>query len=190
MADGDGSFFTRKVGPLPLWGWVAVALVGWYLYKKYSSGSTSSVLSGTTSSTSVPTETLTTPGGSYSGPVGQAPPSVTNPSPGNPSGPATSPGSTGTAAFTPPTNAQLVGSGYLESSGPGSQGNSITDAAGNQYLYVSSPAQLSVLVPQGNTYVQTAPGVFTQENLASPSWGSTQAPIYQRTGTAPATTGS
>lgn len=56
---GGGNVFTRKLGPLPMWGWMAIALLlalFYYLYKKNQSGSSSS---GATSSPS----TVNTPGG-------------------------------------------------------------------------------------------------------------------------------
>jgi LysM repeat protein len=48
-----GNVFTRKVGPLPMWGWMAIALVlafVFYLYKKHTSSS-SSTSSGSNSAT-------------------------------------------------------------------------------------------------------------------------------------------
>lgn len=42
---GGGNVFTRKIGPLPMWGWmgiVALLAVFYYLYKKNQSASTSS----------------------------------------------------------------------------------------------------------------------------------------------------
>lgn len=67
---GQGSFLTRKVGPLPMWGWIAVAVVGFYLYSKItgSGASTSTAASGTTVPNQA-TETITTPYGSYTGPA-------------------------------------------------------------------------------------------------------------------------
>lgn len=57
---GGGNVFTRKLGPLPMWGWMAIALLvalGYYLYKKNQSGATSTAASGTSPST------VNTPGG-------------------------------------------------------------------------------------------------------------------------------
>src|ERR1700758_5566049 len=34
------NILTRKVGPLPAWGWAAVAFVGTYLYLRYRAGKT------------------------------------------------------------------------------------------------------------------------------------------------------
>jgi len=180
-----GEFFTRKVGPLPVWAWAAVALVAVYLYRRSTSSSTTA---STTASTGVtpPTETITTAGGTYSGPVNAAPSSITNPttpSPGNTGTTTVSPGNTGVAAFTPPSTASLSGSGYWESSGPGSGQIPITDQSGAAYTWIASPAQLPILEGAQNTYVQSAPGVFTPVNI--PQQGSGLAagtPIYQKTG--------
>jgi LysM repeat protein len=54
-----GNVFTRKLGPLPMWGWMGIALalaIVFYLYKKKTSSSTSSQNSAQNSS-------LNTPGG-------------------------------------------------------------------------------------------------------------------------------
>lgn len=54
---GGGNVFTRKIGPLPMWGWMLIALlvaVFYYLYKKNQSGS---------SSTAQSPSTVNTPGG-------------------------------------------------------------------------------------------------------------------------------
>lgn len=54
MADetgtGGGNVFTRKIGPLPMWGWMAIALlvaVFYYLYQKNNSSSGSASTTGT-----------------------------------------------------------------------------------------------------------------------------------------------
>ena len=42
---GGGNVFTRKIGPLPMWAWMGIALalaIVYYLYKKHTSSSTSS----------------------------------------------------------------------------------------------------------------------------------------------------
>jgi hypothetical protein len=35
----DGNFLTRQAGPLPVWGWVAVGVVGYLGYRWYTTGS-------------------------------------------------------------------------------------------------------------------------------------------------------
>jgi hypothetical protein len=45
-----GNIFTRKLGPLPMWAWMAVALVlaiAYYLYKKHTTAAASSATSNT-----------------------------------------------------------------------------------------------------------------------------------------------
>jgi hypothetical protein len=58
---GGGNVFTRKLGPLPMWAWMGIALliaVGYYLYKKNTAANSSNT-SGASSSPS----TVNTPGG-------------------------------------------------------------------------------------------------------------------------------
>jgi LysM repeat protein len=50
---GGGNVFTRKLGPLPMWAWMGIALalaIVYYLYKKHTSSSTSSTSSAQNSS--------------------------------------------------------------------------------------------------------------------------------------------
>jgi hypothetical protein len=57
---GGGNVFTRKLGPLPMWAWMGIALlvaVGYYLIRKQQSGANNT--SGASSSPS----TVNTPGG-------------------------------------------------------------------------------------------------------------------------------
>lgn len=87
---GGMSFLTQKAGPLPVWGWIAVAVVGFIIYKKLQSGSSTGTTTGATAGSAAsgtqPTETLTTPYGTYTGPAqGGIPSSIL-------SGPAPTPG--------------------------------------------------------------------------------------------------
>lgn len=53
----SGNVFTRKVGPLPMWAWMGIALalaIVYYLYKKHESGSSSSTSSAQNSSMNTP----------------------------------------------------------------------------------------------------------------------------------------
>jgi LysM repeat protein len=53
----SGNVFTRKVGPLPMWAWMGIALalaIVYYLYKKNKAGSTSSQNSAQNSSVNTP----------------------------------------------------------------------------------------------------------------------------------------
>lgn len=54
---GGGNVFTRKIGPLPMWAWMGIALalaIVYYLYKKHQSGSSSSTSSTQNSSMNTP----------------------------------------------------------------------------------------------------------------------------------------
>lgn len=45
----SGGFLARKVGPLPMWAWLAIltaAAFGWYLYEKHKSGTSSAPAQG------------------------------------------------------------------------------------------------------------------------------------------------
>jgi hypothetical protein len=104
QAGGTSSMLTRQVGPLPAWGWLVVAVVGFVLWRKLKGGSTGTTgTTGATGVTGAPTAAETFPGGySYNGPASGAAfyqqalsPGVGGP--GNPPGPVVSPGNTGTA---------------------------------------------------------------------------------------------
>ncbi len=83
-----GSGLTKKIGPLPVWGYIAAIVIGYIIYKKYTAQTSASTSTSTTAQTAAEyqamlaaqQETLTTPGGTYTGPVGGAPSSITNPS--------------------------------------------------------------------------------------------------------------
>lgn len=74
---GKTNPLTTKYGPLPGWGWLAVVVVGYLLYRKFSASSssgTASTAGGTAAATNVPNETITLPSGAtYTGPAGAAP---------------------------------------------------------------------------------------------------------------------
>lgn len=167
---GGGSFLTQKAGPLPVWGWLVVAVVGIYLYRRISGSSSSSGSSGTVN---IPSETLQTPGGSYSGPVGGAPGSVTNPVTPTPGSPTTLTGAGGGAGpFVPyATNANqsLIGIGYGAGAG---QPTVVSSAAGQTYYEIQPGYQ----VPAGQTvYTEPAPGQFAP---LSPAAGNAQQPWW------------
>ncbi len=100
-AGGGMGTLTKKVGPLPVWGYIAVVVVGYLIYRKMkgssASASTAATAGGAAAGTA-PTETITLPSGaSYTGPAGAAPQGC-NWSGGNGSTPGggTSPGQGGT----------------------------------------------------------------------------------------------
>ena len=149
---GGGSFFTNKVGPLPMWGWIAVAVVGIIIYRKVSGGGSSSSTSGTTSASdqaallnaqaAADYASLTTAGGSYSGPVGGAPTSITDPTTST-----TSTGATGgtVTAGTPP-----------ETTTPGPTASAPTPGATPaSYLALTSPAAIQGDINAGQTLYQS-----------------------------------
>lgn len=55
---GGGNVFTQKIGPLPMWAWVGIALaafIGWRIYaNRQSASSTSTTASGSTAADQVP----------------------------------------------------------------------------------------------------------------------------------------
>jgi ribonuclease E len=63
MPADQGSFFMRKVGPLPVWAWAAIALGAFYLYRKYAAGTSSTAGTTGTAAYTPPTESVTLPGG-------------------------------------------------------------------------------------------------------------------------------
>jgi hypothetical protein len=148
---GAGSFFTKKVGPLPMWGWIAVAIVGVILYRKMSGSGSAGSVAGSSTNAAVPTETVTTAAGTYSGPVGYDPLGG-----GGDSGGSTDPGSAGgspgatTSGNSTPGGVSFVGSGY--------QQNMASVAGQGNYILVQ-PGQS---FPTGTeTYAELTPGAFT-----------------------------
>jgi hypothetical protein len=117
---GGAGFLTQKMGPLPVWGWLAVAVVGIYLYRKISGQSAAST---TATTTTTPTSTYgaTTPTLDYTS-QGVSPPAGTytytptgtqTTGTGTTTPPVTTPTPVTAAAPPPgvPTNPQTPGSG-------------------------------------------------------------------------------
>jgi hypothetical protein len=157
-AAGGGSLLTKKFGPLPAWGWIAVAVVGYLLYKKLT-GSTATSTTGTASTgTAEPTASVTLPGGySYSGPASGAAAFQqgvgASASPGNPGTTAVSPGNTGTAAFTnisaPAAQAYIASGQQVYYGVPGQPGAYLPISTGgpNQIYYQGSAPGASPVPP-------------------------------------------
>jgi hypothetical protein len=170
----NSEFFTRKIGPLPMWGWLAIAVVGIYIYRKRA-GASSGTATGL-STTSLPpqaTETVTTAGGTYTGPVGGTPPGVYYGSGG-------SPGNTGTT-FAPPTGESLTGIGYGLPTGQ----QSVQSPTGQTFQTVANWGAAQALINQGQTvYYQPSPGNFAPAaqggKLLIP--GGTGTPLFVGTG--------
>ncbi len=77
-----GNILTRKVGPLPTWGWLAIVTGGGIAYYLYSGSGSSSALSSGTSTTSAPNAVY--PINITNQIPTQAPPPVPNPKPKGP----------------------------------------------------------------------------------------------------------
>ena len=128
----SGFDLSRKIGPLPVWGWIAVAVVGIYLYRRYTAGSgtsssTTSSSTGTPTAVTEPTETITTPSGSYTGPADNVPYSVLT-------GGTTATTSTGSTATTTPTTTPGTTSTATPGSGSGVPGYGEQTVAGQQFI--------------------------------------------------------
>jgi hypothetical protein len=160
-AKGGANFLTNKVGPLPVWGYIAVAVAAFLIWKKLSgssssSGTASTAGAGATSSTPS-TETVTTPYGSYTGPSqGGIPSSIL--------GPAPTPGSTGS-----PT----PGSGG--GSTPPSSGTAPTQSTGSPYTQVGTATQAQQDLNSG------IPIYYEPGGAGAPGAGSAPAQITQST---------
>lgn len=120
-------FLTRKLGPLPTWGWAAVAVGGFVVYrfiKNRQSATTSATPTSAQYAATVPsnfaepTATVSTPGGfSYSGPLSgltsgpigallsSIPTGAVSSTNGSTSGPTNPPSVASTASSLPPINA-------------------------------------------------------------------------------------
>lgn len=179
---GGGSFLTQRLGPLPVWVWVVVA-VGVYLvfFRKKSTTQTT----GTTTTTQ-PTETVTYPTGtSYSGPVGYAPTygggggggtSTGGGAAGTPGKKTTTPGKGGTTpgngtnpvpvggTIVTPVGANLFSSGSgesIERTGKLATG-AVYGSTGSLYSTIQTYTQTEKLLQSGQTvYYQQSPGQFT-----------------------------
>jgi hypothetical protein len=186
-----GSGLTKKYGPLPVWGWLVVGIVAFYLYKKGSSTSTTGTTS--TAGTTPTTASVTLPGGySYTGTTSgaagytqsvlSAAQAATAPGQGttgtSPGSGAGTPGTTSPAPVTAPPapvapaapvasvapTVPSVGAyeyGGYEPTAAQVQGAPITALSGATYQYITTPAQSAALAQQGNVYAETSPGVFT-----------------------------
>ena len=174
-------WLTRKMGPLPTWGWAAVVVGGvlvwrWYQARQAASAATSATPTSANVTATVPsdytepTASLTTPSGfSYSGPLSGLGASL-------PYG-ALSQTSGGNA---PPQVGALTGLGYAPPSGQ----NYATSNSGQTYVPFASWG--SALAEPANTpvYYEPAQGVFQQagtvgagaSNLTLP--GGTGTPLY------------
>jgi hypothetical protein len=143
---------------IPTWYWLAGggALVAAYLlWKRSTAASTAATTAAAQSAQSADSGTAA---GSY-GNAGDL--SALGPYLQNLQGTASA--TTGTTtpsgvAWTAPTGETLRGSGYANLANPDTP---ITDATGNTYTYIDTPAQLNQITAGGGTdYIQVLPGVF------------------------------
>jgi hypothetical protein len=152
-AKGKGNVLTRKIGPLPGWVWAAIAVGGFYLWKKHQAASTSSS-SATTPATS--TAALSSQGAGQGSYGYQGPGAGYGGSGAIPTG-ATAATSSGTATPTGFNTGQgLVGAGYGAS---GSAGG-VTDNNGASYNQLQSVQALQAAIASGENvyYFPTAGG--------------------------------
>ena len=186
-APSAGGMFTHKVGPFPLWVWLVVGGGVLYVYRKSTSGSSSSTAAQNAATLAAAgnvtpqTETITTPGGTYTGPAGGAPSSIYNPSsgvatstPGGASGPAV--GAYSGSGFLPPGAAAAdIGTN------PGTM--TATDQTGSTYLWLN-PAEAQSVLAQGNNtplYFEPTPGQFAQVQPGNKGLAS-NTPLYVKQG--------
>ena len=173
-------FLTRKVGPLPVWAWIAIGGAVLYVYRRSQASSSSSSnssqalaaqLAAAQAGQTVPTESLTTSGGTYSGPAGQAPPSITNPGPSTPGGgggtgtPTPGGGSSGPGYGTTSVGGMsYVNLGTITGAGGAYSGYNVGGGAPVYYLTPGSSTPQVDLTPQavaalpGGTQVLTPAG--------------------------------
>lgn len=156
-------WLTRKLGPLPAWGWAALAGGGFivFRYLKARQASSSTTPAGTSSNVTatvpdIPTASVTEPGGfSYTGPLGGLSQLM----------PTGAMSATSGSNFTPPTGESQIGGGFGFS--PTQTQSLITSPTGAQFAQVPAGAAT------GGTqyYYQPEPGIFTAINPASPPGG-------------------
>lgn len=167
MAAGDaapqsgGNVLTRKVGPLPTWGWLAIITAAgllYYLHSKSTAATPAASTATTAAAAGVPQNVQVYQ--NYGGGQGQQQtyrkyaktPSTTpspKPVPSQPLAPA-QPQGVGAPA----------GSGY----GPVSSGGTVTTGSGAKYVNIS-PAQEQANIASGTPlYYQPSPGVFAVWN--------------------------
>jgi len=190
-AAGGGNILTKKLGPLPGWGWLAVIVVGYLIYRHYNSGS-SSTTDTTAAPTTTPTETIQTPGGTYTGPPGGAPSSITSPSSSSPGGNGGTPGQGG---HTPGNGNPQPGNGNAPAGIPG-----ITEVASAQTVqaditagiptYYNAPGVAPTAANPGQLITQPggpggewyAGGTPLPPGAGGTVWTTTPAPVKTATG--------
>jgi hypothetical protein len=168
---GGGNFLTRKLGPLPIWVWVGVGVAVLYLYQSRKSAQAGSSSAGTD-----PTTAALAQQGAAAMQYGYSSPDIASMlsnlegqvallgggNHGTTGTGATSPGSTGNPATTPPPGVprgeKLVGSGYYV---PGSE-VPITGPGGHTYQWIAGPGPKGALPKGTPIWIQPLPGYFVE----------------------------
>jgi hypothetical protein len=150
---GGGNFFTRKLGPFPMWVWIGIGVAALYFYEsRKAAASTSSATDATTSA--LATQGANAAQYGYTAPdiasmLQQLQGQVSQLGGGNngtTTTPATSPGSTGTPATTPtPAGGPSPGTAQISSAG---------------FAQISSQAVASDLLKRGYDIVQFGTGLY------------------------------
>ncbi len=150
---------SKKVGPFPLYVWVAggVALLAgaYFLYKKHTASSTAAT---TPAATTTATGTTTGTGATGTGYQQYWPTTPTTPTTTAPSG---------------TTGETLSGAGYEPPGGstsgpPAGQPLTVSDFAGNVYTWLNGTQAIAYQQSGGQLFYQPTPGQFTQT-----TWGAT-----------------
>lgn len=175
--DGGGSgFLTKKVGPLPVWGWAVVVVAVWWFFLRKKTATTTSATSSTGVTTyTAPTETVTYPTGTtYSGPVGYGPgtggftPTGKRTTATAPSSPVTtSPtGTTGTKITTPGTSTATPGGGNA-----GLLGTALSAPIGTQ-SQTAQPYEIGQRTVTGQAYTAFKfPSTWSETQVATALYG-------------------
>lgn len=172
-------WLTRKVGPLPVWGYALAGVAILFLYRrgKSATGSTTSATPTSANYASTipanfqePTASLTEPGGfSYTGPLSGLGALI-------PTGAlaATNGSNTTSGVASNYASETMQGSGYL----PGTnQYGQVTSLSGQTYAYLPNADAVTAAIQGGiPTFYQPSPGVFAP--LKAGSQGAPGTPTY------------
>lgn len=171
-------WLTRKVGPLPMWGYGAIGVAIFFVYRMRKSQSAASTAPGasanyTANTSPWPTESVTTPSGfSYTGPAGGGEYYI-------PQGAMSTTSSTTNSGVSPfdYSSEPFQGAGYNTPSG--GAGAPIPGLSGGSYQWL--PSQQAVQAAQANQtpiYYQPTPGNFQAIGPGFNQWANT--PIFEK----------
>jgi hypothetical protein len=159
---GIGSKLSKKLGPLPVWGWGLVGLVGAYFVYKYISGKSAASAAATTAATAPTTGTTGVGSADTTGASGGGSSGYSDGGGGQLAGllsqlQSQGIGATSAGPGTAPAVGAFSGYGYGAQGGPGSY----ESAQGQSYQELTA-AQIRAMLQAGQTvYEQVQPGVFT-----------------------------